>query len=57
MATKDKLKAIRSRIAAERDELEAEILRTEERLNALKMLKAVRDEEQSDIGAAIDSIS
>lgn len=56
MATKDRLGAIKARIAQERDELDAEILRTEERLSALKSLKAGRDEDKTAIDAVIGSL-
>lgn len=56
MAAKDRLTAIKARITKERDELDAEILRTEERLSALKSLKAGRDEDKTAIDAVIGSL-
>jgi len=56
MAAKDRLKAIKARLAQEKDDLEAEILRTEERLSALKSLKEGREGDKIAIDAVLDSL-
>lgn len=56
MADKSKLKALRHRIKQDNDALEAEILRSEERLSALKSLLADRKGQEIEIGAICDDI-
>lgn len=57
MSRKDVIAAISSRYKTELDELEAEILRSEERLSALKSLLAARKGEKTEIETISDEIS
>lgn len=57
MSRKDVIAAISSRYKTEVDELEAEILRSEERLSALKSLLAARKGEKTEIETISADIS
>lgn len=57
MGRKDILTALSARYKQSNDEIEAEILRTEERLTRLKSLLAERKEEETEIGAISAEIS
>lgn len=57
MGRKNILTALSARYKQSNDEIEAEILRTEERLTMLKSLLAERKEEETEIGAISAEIS